>query len=129
MPTASKALLEKLNALIKLDGLSQAELARRVGIQPSHLNRFLKGHGDIRSFLFASLLEELGINIAQIIEREFLQRSSARSTTKSERDSNHIGDLLRGLPSAERRAVAFLVETMANENRGAQKKVAAKNPR
>jgi transcriptional regulator with XRE-family HTH domain len=117
---ATQVIIRKLNTLIQLDGVSQAELSRRVGIQPSHLNRYLKGHGDIRSALLISVMEELGIDICEILEREILRRRPksivSLGITESE-STDQVADLLTRMPSAERRALTLLIQKMSVESR------------
>ena len=63
----SSGLVQKIYQLFSGLGLSQAELARRIGMQPSHLNRFLKGHGDMGSARLISLLSELGVDLEAVV--------------------------------------------------------------
>jgi transcriptional regulator with XRE-family HTH domain len=68
--TKAQILANKLANLAKLRGTSQARLARSLEMQPSHLNHFLKGHGDVRSASLVNILSELGIDLEAIVDKE-----------------------------------------------------------
>lgn len=73
----SSNLVQKIYALFTARGMSQAELARRIGMQPSHLNRFLKGHGDMGSARLVSLLSELGVDLERVVDEALRQQKTA----------------------------------------------------
>ncbi len=64
--------------------MSQAELARRVGMQPSHLNHFLRGRGDVRVSRLLKILEALDVDLIKCL-------SAYVSVTQSELQSNSHG--------------------------------------
>lgn len=76
---ATAVLVHKIYQLLVLRGLSQAELARRIGMQPSHLNRFLKGHGDMGSARLIQLFEELGVDLDQVLSQAIDQCSQSQN--------------------------------------------------
>ena len=76
----SDALANKLYQLFGLAGISQAELARRIGMQPSHLNRFLKGHGDMGSSRLLSLLSELGVDLENVLDKAIALKKTESSS-------------------------------------------------
>lgn len=90
-------------------GISQAELARRVGMQPSHLNRFLKGHGDIRALRFIEILNELGFDLEALMARPVPLDAPALA----------LPDALSGF---ERRTLELLVSRFQHEARDLQAK-------
>lgn len=55
MRTASK----KIAAAIRRTGLSQAECARRIGVRPQHLNRWVRGRGTPRPLTLRGILAAL----------------------------------------------------------------------
>lgn len=88
-------------------GISQAELARRVGMQPSHLNRFLKGHGDIRALRLIEILNELGFDLEALMTRPVPQDAPALA-------------LPEALSGFERRTLELLVSRFQSEARDLQ---------
>lgn len=72
----SKGVCEQIARRIEYLGVTQAELARRVGMQPSHLNRFLRGHGDIRSYRLMEILAEIGFDLEQMMAMAPLSRGA-----------------------------------------------------
>lgn len=53
---------------LKLSGMTQAELAKRAGMQPTQLNHFLMGRREPRIKSLRKLSEATGINIQKIVE-------------------------------------------------------------
>lgn len=101
---SSSGLVQKIYQLFNEKGLSQAELARRIGMQPSHLNRFLKGHGDMGSARLISLLQELGVDLEQV-----LNDAIAKARGESETDDSI------GLSGLEERALENWVRRLREE--------------
>ena len=60
---------EKLSMLSKTVGISQTALADKVGVPPSQINRFFKGHSDIYSTNLIEILKELGFDIESMITK------------------------------------------------------------
>jgi len=70
MSSKRKHIGEKLSMLSKTVGISQTALADKVGVPPSQINRFFKGHSDIYSSALIEILKELGFDIeAKITKR------------------------------------------------------------
>jgi transcriptional regulator with XRE-family HTH domain len=69
MTTKRKHLGEKLSVLAKSTGLSQTALADRVGVPPSQVNRYFRGHNDVHGSILLDLLKELGIDIDELVSR------------------------------------------------------------
>jgi transcriptional regulator with XRE-family HTH domain len=59
-----KALIEYLH----ISGITQAELARRVGITPVELNRFIQGKREPRVKNLRKIAKATGISIEKLIE-------------------------------------------------------------
>jgi transcriptional regulator with XRE-family HTH domain len=68
---AKKSINEKLLILSKMKGQSQSDIAKDVGMQPSHINRYFNGANDITSSHFVDILKALGIDLEEIILKEF----------------------------------------------------------
>lgn len=81
---SSSGLVQKIYQLFTERGLSQAELARRIGMQPSHLNRFLKGHGDMGSARLISLLGELGVDLERVLNDAIAQAKGEAGAAPTE---------------------------------------------
>lgn len=62
-----KSLGERLALLAKTQGKSQAEIADRINMAPSQLNRFFKGHCDIHANNAIEILKELGLDIEDLL--------------------------------------------------------------
>lgn len=60
---------ERLSVLANLMKLSQGKLAQTCKISRISVNRFFKGHSEIRASDFVSMLEQLGIDIESLIEQ------------------------------------------------------------
>lgn len=97
--------LRKLVQLACTRGLSQAELARRVGMQPSHLNHFLRGHGDVRSSKLLEILLVLGVDL----ERHLDEALGASGDGGGETEGESWLRVFHGFDSPERSALRLLM--------------------
>ncbi|HMN70087.1 MAG TPA: helix-turn-helix transcriptional regulator [Bdellovibrionales bacterium] len=96
----------------KLYGLTQVELSKRVGMQPSHLNIFLKGKSDIHSERLVELLEEIGVSVEDLIDRALIRY---KKTNAPEERGGDLEEMLRRMSRAEREAVLAIAQRLANE--------------
>ncbi len=109
---------DKIKRLAMHSQLTQAELARRVGMQPSHLNLFLQGRGDIHSQRFVDILSELGIDIESQLERYIAQKSGDLSDEKNPGVSaERVLAKLRKMSKAEMEAIALIVGKISKDQR------------
>jgi len=69
MGIKKKHLGEKLSLLAKSLGVSQTELAERVGIPSSQVNRYFRGHSEVYSTVLVDVLRELGFDIEEMITK------------------------------------------------------------
>ena len=67
---SKKPLGEKLAMIAKSQEKSQAEIADSIGMAPSQLNRFFKGHSELSSQNLILVLSELGIDLDETISRK-----------------------------------------------------------
>lgn len=56
-------------------GLSQTEIADRVGVPPSQINRYMNGHSDVYSAVLVKILHELGLNLESMVDKRINQLS------------------------------------------------------
>lgn len=83
-----------IGALMRLQGLSQAELAEKSGLHRSNLCRFLAGETDIRMSSLMSLLSSLGLDFKEYLNSELNRRSVSPVQLKSESIGSAIETLL-----------------------------------
>ncbi|WP_297004225.1 helix-turn-helix domain-containing protein [uncultured Corynebacterium sp.] len=57
-----------LAQLIADRGLSQAELARRVGVTPAAMSRYLSGDREPRFVTLTAIAEELGVHVNELLQ-------------------------------------------------------------
>ncbi len=69
MDSQDTGLGKKLAILAKLKGLTQEQIAKRCTMSRISVNRFFRQHTEIRAGDLSSLLETLGINLDQLIDR------------------------------------------------------------
>ncbi len=69
MATKTNHIGIKLSMLAKTCGVSQTELADKLGFSPSQVNRFFNGHSDIYSSNLLEILKELGFDIAAMVSK------------------------------------------------------------
>lgn len=83
-----KSLGEKLAMLAKSQEKSQADIADSIGMAPSQLNRFFKGHSDIYSSNVIEILKELGLDIEAIVTKKLKAvDESEYADPKSQKDA------------------------------------------
>lgn len=61
---------EKLAVLAKTIGRSQTSLAEKVGVPPSQINRFFRGHSDIYTSALLPVMRELGFDLEEMISKK-----------------------------------------------------------
>jgi transcriptional regulator with XRE-family HTH domain len=106
-----------LGTLCKLYGLTQVELSKRLGMQPSHLNIFLRGRSDIHSQRLLELLNELGISVEDQIDAA-LARLNGQAPKDPEQD---LALYLRRMTRAERESLGMIITRLGRE-RGRNKR-------
>lgn len=106
----------KVRELIERRGLTQAEVARRLGMQASHLNLFLKGKSDLVSQRLLQLLKELDVDVEQLVD-EALEKTAAPDTASTETtEAENLQNQLLRLPRVDRDSVLNILKKMAPTN-------------
>lgn len=121
-------LANKIGILAGLIGMTQAELARRLSLQPSNLNHYLKGHGDVRAELFVRILRELGVDVEDLLNREIATRTGMKLE-----DRGGLGETVEivadSLSPGDRKTMLSYLAKMAQVNLGARATPHVKNIR
>lgn len=112
-----KRFSEKVKKLTELSQLSQAEMARRIGMQPTHINLFFQGRGDLHGQRLIAVLRELGIDLEKQVNDAIdeIQNSKKETAVRSEFDD--LIEDLRSLPRAERESVSLIIGRLGNEKK------------
>lgn len=110
-------LSQKLALIASLRGTSQARLAKKVGVQASHLNHFLRGHGDVRSALLVEILSELGIDVEQAVNEE-LARLNGLELKEKTTPGQAMESLVKAMEPEDRRAFIGYFSKFARTNLG-----------
>ena len=109
---------QKIKKLSVLMGLSQAELARRVGMLPSHLNVYLQGKGDIHSGRFIEILAECGIDIEELVDKKLAVRIKGDSASAAiDLSVSEAVAKLRRMPRAEVQAISLILGKIGTDRR------------
>ena len=117
MPKANfKRLSGKLTQLCKHYGLTQVELAKRLGMQPSHLNIYLRGRSDIHSQRLIQLLEEIGISVEDQVDRAL-----ERFVQPAEKEEDRLAVAFRRMSRAERESLSLIISRLGRERARARK--------
>ena len=119
--TNPPVLAQKIARLAKLRGTSQARLARALEMQPSHLNHFLRGHGDIRSASLVNILTELGIDLDSILEKE-LAKVQGAELVEQMGSGEVLESLVSSMQDEDRHAFIGYTMKFALESLGTQAK-------
>src|SRR5690349_15784452 len=90
--------------LMSSRGISQVSMAARLGIAPSHLNTYLKAHGDIHATLMVDLLRQLDIHIESAVT-EKLARATGLQPKAKDALGGSLELLIRSLPASQRKAL------------------------
>jgi len=77
----------KLSLLANTVGVSQTELADRVGVTPATINRYFNGKRDLHASAFIAVLKELGFDIDQMVSKKMNKISNIDSDPKSMREA------------------------------------------
>ncbi len=72
---------KKLAVLAKLKGLTQEQIAKGCTMSRISVNRFFRSHTEIRAGDLGALLNILGINLEQLIDRAIEKQISGGSNT------------------------------------------------
>ena len=79
-----KGIGKRLAVLAKLKGLTQDQIAKRCSMSRISVNRFFKEHTEIRAGDLSLLLNTLGINLDELIDRAIeTQMNGSHSTEGS----------------------------------------------
>lgn len=106
---------QKLLLLIRSRGISQVDLAERIGAAPSHLNHYLKGHGDIRSSMLLEILSELGIDLEKIVLDE-VAKANGLLALEVPAPGKNFEILVRSLKDRQRKALVGYVQKYLQES-------------
>lgn len=112
-------LAQKLALVANLRGLSQARLAKDIGVQASHLNHYLKGHGDVRASLLLKILAELGIDVEQLVNQE-LARLNGLELREKVSPGEAMATMVKSLGDEDRRALLGYVTKFMRTNLGSR---------
>ncbi len=94
-----------IEALMRQQGLSQAELASRSGLHRSNLCRFLAGETDVRMSSLLSLLAALGLDFKEYLQHELNRRSLSPVQLKVDSIGGAIETLLEHSDSLTKRTL------------------------
>lgn len=106
----------QVRELADLLGLSQAEVARRVGMQASHLNVFLKGRGDLHSLRLMEILKELGIDLEEQLETA-ARRLRAKRAGRPLQDDEDLLASLQQISRPERESLRLIISRLRQDKR------------
>ena len=94
MKTTGNVLADKIRSLRQSRGLSQAALARRMGMKPSQLCKIELGHNGLSESSIRRVADALGVTIAELMG----EAEERRETKVEERvECSETGELLRTL--------------------------------
>jgi transcriptional regulator with XRE-family HTH domain len=113
-----------IEALMRLKGLSQAELAAQSGLHRSNLCRFLAGETDIRMSSLLSLLSALEVDFLQFLNEEVARRSHPSARPKMESLGSAFETLLEHTDSITAKT---LLNTLMVRARSSEHKVEVAN--
>jgi len=88
-----KYIFDELN---KLQTLTKVELAKRIGIQPQHINRFFTGESSFTDEILYNLQNEFGVSITYLVMNQglpLIDIDKAKSRIKKETEANAIEPL------------------------------------
>lgn len=72
---------KKLAILAKLKGLTQEQLAKQCAVSRISINRFFRGHTEIRAGDLVVLLNILGVALIEMVDRTIEKQISGESNT------------------------------------------------
>lgn len=116
---------ERLRYLRKVRGLTQAELARQIGIQQSDLSRMEKGAYRVSLDNLFKILAVFGMQIAEFFADQ--QPAPAPAAQPLSHEDMQTLHMLRRLPAEDRREVQEFIEFKARRARAEQRSQAAPN--
>ncbi len=99
-----KKLHDKLLILAKAKGLTQAEIAKKVGMNSTHINRYFKGSSDLVSDHFVNIVTVLGIDIDYAVTAELTKLTSDENNDVSDLSSS-VSFLLNSLDDIGKQTV------------------------
>lgn len=110
---------ERLRSLRKARGLTQAELARQIGIQQSDLSRMEKGTYRVSLDNLFKILAVFGLQIAEFFQdHQPVPAQTAQPLSHEDMQTLHM---LRSLPAQDRREVQEFIEFKARRARSEQR--------
>ncbi len=110
---------ERLRFLRKARGLTQAELARQIGIQQSDLSRMEKGTYRVSLDNLFKILAIFGMQIAEFFQDQ--PAAPAPAMQPLSREDMQTLQMLRRLPAKDRREVQEFIEFKARRARSEQR--------
>lgn len=118
------SLAQKFAILTILKGKTQAELARDIGMKPSNLNHYLRGHSDIHAKHFTNILLALDIDIEALVNQEIATLNGLKLEAREGklRLGEAVESVAKALPATERKAMLRYVMKLAQLNLGVRAK-------
>lgn len=105
----SHEVVANLRELLKLTGITQRELARRLGTTPSHLNLYFTGKSDMHSAKLIEILHVLGIDLDSLIQ----ERIGRILQNEAEVDPSCLYVKLQNMASHTREPLLRIIKTLA----------------
>lgn len=106
---STNSVVPQLRELLRLSNLTQRDLARGLGVRPSHLNLYFTEKSDMHSHKLIDMLDMLGIDVrAQLAERiAELKKEPAKAV------SAHLLMKLEGIRDFNRESLARIIQMLA----------------
>lgn len=106
----------RLSQLVFASRLTQTEVAKKAGINRSHLNRVLSGHSDLSAEKLIDLLGVLGVDLGAVIDRRIDELS--QRTRPSADLGEALYQLIESMDPVARKAVYRTVMSFAGSAPG-----------
>lgn len=120
---SKKAFNEKLLLFARANGITQAQIAKDLDMQPAHINRYFKGHSDIGSSHMLKILKTLGVDLDQIISKELLHFAGDDDTAVNDLSSS-VEYLLNSLEPIGKQTI--LSQILSSAKKTSKKRIPAK---
>lgn len=108
----------KIKQLTQLSNVTQVELSKRLGIQPSHLNIFFQGRGDIHGQRLIELLLELGVDVESQIDEalaRFDDKEGNNSSALTLSGTSSLATQFNRMSRAERESISLIIRRLDQE--------------
>lgn len=103
-------LARSIRAARKARGLTQQELADRLGIDQGHISRVERGQKGATIDVISAIAAELGVSVAYL----FGEGGAGRESQGLEEEAVMLARLWQGLPHRQREAVKVIVYAVAH---------------